>query len=389
MLFVDTDRPNQLDNTKTMSSFTKGSIKSDKEILLECSSGVALAVNTSRTGFITRQELSDFFESVNQAYKIPEAKKAGAKRADDILSQVGTDLTSVPAAKLKRICLKLKIDISNFLEKADYIRAVTELTGASRVVPLFSLSAWLHQTFNGHPDKLQRIQDIALDHLVQHTRSESNRDTKANASNHTTTRPTSNSEYSGTSWNGSGGSGGSGGGSGSGGSGSSGRSPTLSSNNSDSKRISSEYSSSNNASGEYSSSGNSRPYSTSPSAIPRNVYQSTETSSDSPRTTIRKKNKRHARRRTMVALDMFSKLDRHSLGSISRRDFLLACRKDKEVAVFLGLPQKISQEGDSREKLEDVFQGIGSEGDTVTIEQFVQHFKKLDCCVETVETNET
>ena len=40
-------------------------------------------------------------------------------------------------------------------------------------------------------------------------------------------------------------------------------------------------------------------------------------------------------------------------------------------------------------KLEDVFQGIGSEGDTVTIEQFVQHFKKLDCCVETVETNET
>ena len=176
---------------------------------------------------------------------------------------------------------------------------------------------------------------------------------------------------------------------GSGGSGSSGRSPTLSSNNSDSKRISSEYSSSNNASGEYSSSGNSRPYSTSPSAIPRNVYQSTETSSDSPRTTIRKKNKRHARRRTMVALDMFSKLDRHSLGSISRRDFLLACRKDKEVAVFLGLPQKISQEGDSREKLEDVFQGIGSEGDTVTIEQFVQHFKKLDCCVETVETNET
>ena len=345
--------------------------KSDKEILLECSSGVALAVNTSRTGYITREELSNFFQSVNKAYNIPDAKQAGEKRADDILKQVGTDITSVPAAKLKRICLKLNIDISNFLEKADYVRSVVAVSGSARVVPLFSLSAWLHQTFNGHPEKLQRIQDIALDHLVQHTRStgssatssstsSSPSSTKAEGSGMNSSRPSSaseSSEYSGTSWN-------------------------QSAQNSKSPV---------NTSGEYSSSGNTRPFSTSPSGIPPKVQQrtagvgggasssssSTSTSSspgpDTPRTTHRKK---HARRRTMVALDVFSKLDRKQVGSVSRRDFLLACRKDKEVASFLGLPQKISQEGDSREKLENVFQGIGSEGDTVTIDQFVEHFRR-------------
>ena len=126
--------------------------KSDKEVLLECSSGVALAVNTSRTGFITFKELSFFFQAVNEAYNIPNARTAGTKRADDILQQVGTDITTVPAAKLKRICLKLKFDISSFLDKADYVRSVTAISGSSKVVPLFSLSAWLHQTFSGHPE---------------------------------------------------------------------------------------------------------------------------------------------------------------------------------------------------------------------------------------------
>ena len=86
----------------------------------------------------------------------------------------------------------------------------------------------------------------------------------------------------------------------------------------------------------------------------------------------------------MVALDVFSKLDRHSNGSVSRRDFLLACRKDKEVAGYLGLPQKISQEGDSREKLETMFQGIGrtaSDSDTVSIDEFVQHFRRCSVMV--------
>ena len=77
----------------------------------------------------------------------------------------------------------------------------------------------------------------------------------------------------------------------------------------------------------------------------------------------------------MIALDIFSKLDRHSTGKVSRRDFLLACRKDESVANYLGLPQKITQEGDSRDRLETVFQGIGS-SDTVTVEEFVAHYRR-------------
>ena len=360
---------------------TLSSKKSATDTLLECSSGVALAVNTSRTGFITRRELSTFFQAVNRAYQVPNADTAGEQRADAIIQQVGQDISSVGAAKLKRICLKLQININDFLEKADYVNAATAVTGSPRVVALFSFSAWLHQTFTGHPDKLQRIQDIALDHLVQQTRTASSnsyssapnsgeqkptasatggeqkptasatgggndKKSRADTGGYSGVNPAAGGSFSTTPGSGgnssftygSGGGGGGGGGGGSGGG--------------------------SGSDGSYSYSGGS------------------SNSIDTPKI---KSKKRHARRRTMVALDVFSKLDRNSKGSVSRRDFLLALRKDKEVALFLGLPQKITQEGNTREKLENVFQGIGrttSDSDTITIDEFVEHFRRASVSSE-------
>ena len=331
---------------------TLSSKKSANDTLLECSSGVALAVNTSRTGFITRRELSTFFQAVNRAYQVPNAETAGEQRADDIIKQVGQDIGSVGAAKLKRICVKLQINIDDFLEKADYVNAATAVTGSPRVVALFSFSAWLHQTFTGHPDKLQRIQDIALDHLVQQTRTASNNSYSSAPSSgeqKTTASATgggsdkkSRADTGGYSYPAAGGS----------------FSTTPGSGGSSSFTYGSGSGSGSGSDGSYSYSGGG------------------SNSIDTPKTNSKT---RHARRRTMVALDVFSKLDRNSKGSVSRRDFLLALRKDKEVALFLGLPQKITQEGNTREKLENVFQGIGrttSDSDTITIDEFVQHFRR-------------
>jgi hypothetical protein len=320
--------------------------KSAKDILLECSSGVALAVNTSRTGFITRQELAEFFYSVNCAYSVPNAAQAGEQRADDILTQVGQEISTLGAVKLKKICVKLEIDISNFLEKADYVRSVTAVTGSARVAALFSFSAWLHQTFIGYPEKLQRIQDIALDHLVQQSQtrgsySSSSSDGGSSSSDGSSTNSTSASNE-----------------------GSEAKSKTF--------RV---------HSGEYSgvSRASSGRFSTSPNKSDNDGSSSRTTGIDTPDTPKTEKRKKRARRRTMAALNVFSKLDKNNNGSVSRRDFLIALRKDPDVANFLGLPQKITQEGDTRDKLEHVFQGISrttSDSDTVSIDEFVEHFRR-------------
>ena len=357
---------------------TLSSKKSATDTLLECSSGVALAVNTSRTGFITRRELSTFFQAVNRAYQVPNADTAGEQRADAIIQQVGQDISSVGAAKLKRICLKLQININDFLEKADYVNAATAVTGSPRVVALFSFSAWLHQTFTGHPDKLQRIQDIALDHLVQQTRTASS-NSYSSAPNSGEQKPTASATG--------------------GGNDNKSRADTASAtgggNDKKSRADTGGYSGVNPAAGgsfsttpgsggnssfTYGSGGGGGGGSGSDGS-----YSYSGGSSNSIDTPKIKSKKRHARRRTMVALDVFSKLDRNSKGSVSRRDFLLALRKDKEVALFLGLPQKITQEGNTREKLENVFQGIGrttSDSDTITIDEFVEHFRRASVSSE-------
>ena len=145
-----------------MASFTSPShLERSDDILVECSSSVALAVNTTRTGFITKHELIAFFQLVNEAFNAPNAETAGKQRVDYILQHVGQEISSEAEATLKHICLKLNIDTSNFLDKADYVRAVIAVMGCSCVVTLISFSDWLHQTFNGHPEELQQIQDIA------------------------------------------------------------------------------------------------------------------------------------------------------------------------------------------------------------------------------------
>jgi hypothetical protein len=341
---------------------TLSSKKSATDTLLECSSGVALAVNTSRTGFITRRELSTFFQAVNRAYQVPNADTAGEQRADAIIQQVGQDISSVGAAKLKRICLKLQININDFLEKADYVNAATAVTGSPRVVALFSFSAWLHQTFTGHPDKLQRIQDIALDHLVQQTRTASS-NSYSSAPNSGEQKPTASATGGGNDKKSRADTGGY-----------SGVNPAFA------KSFSTTPGSGGNSSFTYGSGGGGGGGSGSDGS-----YSYSGGSSNSIDTPKIKSKKRHARRRTMVALDVFSKLDRNSKGSVSRRDFLLALRKDKEVALFLGLPQKITQEGNTREKLENVFQGIGrttSDSDTITIDEFVEHFRRASVSSE-------
>jgi len=341
---------------------TLSSKKSATDTLLECSSGVALAVNTSRTGFITRRELSTFFQAVNRAYQVPNADTAGEQRADAIIQQVGQDISSVGAAKLKRICLKLQININDFLEKADYVNAATAVTGSPRVVALFSFSAWLHQTFTGHPDKLQRIQDIALDHLVQQTRTASS-NSYSSAPNSGEQKPTASATG--------------------GGNGKKSRADTggySGVNPAAGGSFSTTPGSGGNSSFTYGSGGGGGSGGGSDGS-----YSYSGGSSNSIDTPKIKSKKRHARRRTMVALDVFSKLDRNSKGSVSRRDFLLALRKDKEVALFLGLPQKITQEGNTREKLENVFQGIGrttSDSDTITIDEFVEHFRRASVSSE-------
>ena len=298
---------------------------SAEEIIMECSSGVSLAINTTRTGYITREELSSFFEAVNNAYGMAKARAAGDRRADEILAEVGMPLADVPAVKLRRICQKLDVDIAAFVEKSEYVAAIAVRTGGSQsVCSLNKFAAWLQDTFAGHPDKLQRIQDIAMDHLVTQ---QDAKDDKARAQQQQQQRQQQHQPPAGES----------------------------------------EQASSSAAAGP-GAAGSRQSY------LPRRAPPGVP--AEGPGTPRTQKRNKKVRRKTMVALDVFAKLDRNHDGSVSRRDFLLACRKDAHVAEYLGLPQKIKQEGGSRAKLETLFQGIDSDSnDEITIEEFVEHFR--------------
>lgn len=51
----------------------------------------------------------------------------------------------------------------------------------------------------------------------------------------------------------------------------------------------------------------------------------------------------------MRSLEVFAHLDRHSRGSVSQADMVLALRCEPEVAALLGLPSDIRQEDGSRD----------------------------------------
>ena len=77
-----------------MAAFGSSGPQTDEELLIECSSGVALAINTNRTGLIVVTELAGFFAQVNRAYSLPDADASGASRARQILEQVGVSIGS-------------------------------------------------------------------------------------------------------------------------------------------------------------------------------------------------------------------------------------------------------------------------------------------------------
>ena len=62
--------------------------------------------------------------------------------------------------------MKLGVNISDFLEKQNYVDAVMEVTGSDKVVKSEVFATWLRTQFSEYPDKLQKIQDIAVDYLL-------------------------------------------------------------------------------------------------------------------------------------------------------------------------------------------------------------------------------
>ena len=143
-------------------------VKSAEEILLECSSAVALSANLNRTGILVSSELAKFFEAVNKSYDLDNSSEAAKKLALDILEEVGEELSALGAAKIKRLVVKLGVDISSFTGKQNYVDAILEMTGTTKVVRSENFATWLaHQIFRVSSRKLQKIQDIALDYLLE------------------------------------------------------------------------------------------------------------------------------------------------------------------------------------------------------------------------------
>ena len=325
-----------------------------EDILLECSSGVALAINTNRTGLILVNELAGFFTQVNRAYCVPNPEVRGAASAKEVLEQVGVGVASCSAAQIKRLVVKLGVDISSFLVKKHYVDAVVEMTGTDKVIKSDMFATWLRVKFSEYPDKLQRIQDIAIDFLLAqqqkqkkeghgHEQAQAHKKNQAQENHTSVGNAKNNNNFSGI--------------------------PKVTAGRMDAASSMFDYSfvspknqdaSAGFGSSDASSSSNS---------------SNSSSSSSSSRSSSDMLSIQHSRRKTMIALDVFSKIDRGAKSEVSRRDFLLACRKDPKVAKFLGLPQKIRQEGSTRDSLEHIFQGIGS-GDTVTVDQFVAYFRR-------------
>ena len=91
-----------------MAAFGSSGPQTDEELLIECSSGVALAINTNRTGLIVVTELAGFFAQVNRAYSLPDADASGASRARQILEQVGVSIGSLMVCPHQAACCEAR-----------------------------------------------------------------------------------------------------------------------------------------------------------------------------------------------------------------------------------------------------------------------------------------
>eukprot|EP00440_Ansanella_granifera_P036365 gb/GFBE01039458.1/.p1 GENE.gb/GFBE01039458.1/~~gb/GFBE01039458.1/.p1 ORF type:complete len:390 (+),score=95.11 gb/GFBE01039458.1/:1-1170(+) len=60
---------------------------------------------------------------------------------------------------------------------------------------------------------------------------------------------------------------------------------------------------------------------------------------------------------------VFDKCDSDKDGKVNKREFIKACREDANIACFFELPGQIRQEDGSRNKFEELFQGIDVDGD--------------------------
>lgn len=61
--------------------------------------------------------------------------------------------------------------------------------------------------------------------------------------------------------------------------------------------------------------------------------------------------------------DIFDRCDINKDGLVNKRELIKTCRQDSEIAKFFDVPSDIRQEDGSRNKLEEVFQSIDTDGD--------------------------
>jgi hypothetical protein len=79
--------------------------------------------------------------------------------------------------------------------------------------------------------------------------------------------------------------------------------------------------------------------------------------------------------RSLGLREVFDFVDKDMDGLINKREMILACRTNKEVADFFGLPQTIRAEDGSRDHLEKLFQAIDFSNDRqLSWEEFVNFF---------------
>lgn len=72
---------------------------------------------------------------------------------------------------------------------------------------------------------------------------------------------------------------------------------------------------------------------------------------------------------------IFDQLDTDGNGRCTKREVIMACRKNSSIARLFSLPSKIHQEDGSRDLFEAIFQTIDSDDDrTISWHEFLQHF---------------
>ena len=69
---------------------------------------------------------------------------------------------------------------------------------------------------------------------------------------------------------------------------------------------------------------------------------------------------------------IFARVDRNRDGSLTRSELIHRLRKDTELAVLLGLPQRVQD--DQRQVFEQVFQHMDQDDDrAITCDEFVEY----------------